>query len=445
MQKEKILIADDDYIFSELTKYILTENQFDVCLTKDSQSTLDFFEEDTCDLILLDLHFPDFQTGFNTLKSLKEKNKDIPIIVITSDNLILMNRFNDLIQNGASDIIEKPLQEDRLILTIKNTLSHNNLIKNYRPNNSELIYLMGDSPKIVQIKKQIKGKLQTDNHLMLFGNQGLGLENIAKTIHNYSHRSALPVYKIDCSNMTIKDMQIAFFGDPEEEDYDKKFNNLKIVQAKNSTLLITDAHYIPIKLQEKLVRALSGRRLNSLNGNSLAEINTKLIFTTKEECYNDICADNISPMLFNLCEDQAIIPSLRERTEDIQQIMDFLISLYNKGTDANVSLSESASDILKRHIWKNNIDELQSTLLKIVLRSDGDEIAPKDVVFHDDNYDSFVPQPYKQAVKSFEKSFLEKVMIHKNGNLNDAAAVLKIDRSNLFKKLQNHGIKIKKN
>ena len=445
MKKAKVLIADDDYIFCELTKYILTEHNFSVCTAKDSQTAIDFIEHDNCDLILLDLHFPDYPTGLHTLKSLKEKAKDIPIIIITSDNLILMNRFTDLIQNGASDIVEKPLQEERLLLTIKNTLALSELTQTPYARSSELIYLLGESPKITQLKNHLKQKLQTEEHIFIFGEPGTGVKNIAQKIHNLSHRNKLPLYTFDCSKMTIKEMQIALFGEPKEKDFAKKFNNLKIVQAKNSTLLIANVHLMPNKLQEKLVRALSGRKLNSLNSNSLENIDTKLIFTSNKECYNDICSNYISPMLFNLCQNKEIIPSLNERLEDIPYITNHLIMIYNQTTDSNISITESALDTLKRHVWENNVDELKNVLLKTILHLESNEITNKDITFHDENSQTFIPQPYKQAVKNFEKFYLEKIMAFKDWHLNDAAAVLKIDRSNLFKKLQKHGIKIKKN
>lgn len=444
MKKAKILIADDDYIFCELTKYILTEHQFSVCITQNSQSTIDYFEQDTCDLILLDLHFPDYPTGISTLNALKNKAKDIPIVMITSDNLTLMNRFTELIQNGAYDIIEKPLQEERLLLTIKNTLTYSKISKNYIPHKSELIYLLGESAKIDKVRDDIKHKFQTSNHLMLFGDSGVGIDNIAKKIHQCSERNNLPLFEIACDKMTIKDMQIALFGDPTETDIDKKYSHLKLVQAEDSTLLITNAHLIPNKLQEKLVRVLSGRRLNSLNGNSFANINTKLIFTTKKESYNDIYSKHISPMLFNLCQDKCIIPSLCERVEDIPLITKHLLMIYNQTTDSNLSITDAAVNILKRHEWKSNVDELNNVLLRTFLHAENREITSKDINFHDETFESFNPQPYKQAIKSYEKKYLEKIMIYKDWNLNDAAAVLKIDRSNLFKKLQNHGIKIKK-
>lgn len=444
MKKAKILIADDDYIFCELTKYILTDHQYEVLITNDSRSTIDFVEEDTCDLILLDLYFPDFQSGINTLKTLKETAKNIPIIIITSDNLNYENRFSELIESGASDIIEKPLQEDRLLLTISNTLAYSDLARSYSPKNNDLIYLVGKSQKIVQINNAIDKHLRTNNYLMLFGDSGTGVVRIAKKIHQYSNRHKKKMIIMDCSKINLREMQTALFGNPKEKDIEKKFKNLKIVQAQNSTLIIANAHLMPEKLQERLVRALSGRKLNSLNGYSFAGLNTKLIFTTKKEYYNDIYANNISAMLFNLCKDKIIIPSLNERVEDIPLIVEQILMIYNQTTDSNISITGSALNILKRHNWVNSIDELKSTILNIILQLRRNEITNKNIVFPNDAEDKFVPLPFKQAMKDYEKNYLEQIMELKEWNLNEAAIVLHIDRSNLFRKLQKHGIKIKK-
>ncbi len=444
MTKANILIADDDFIFCELTKYILTENQYSVFVANDSKTAIAFIEQNSIDLILLDLYFPDYQTGLNTLKTMKDIAKNIPIVFVTSDNLTLMNRFNDLINSGASDIIEKPLQEERLLLTMRNILNYSKYNTIYPSADNELPYLIGESPKIVQVKNLIKKKLQTNNHLMIFADAGVGVENIAKKIHHYSSRNNLPIHIMDCHNMTIKDMQIALFGDSKEKDLAKKYNSSKFVQAENSTLLITNAHLLPEKLQEKMVRALSGRKLSSLNGNSFSEVNTKLIFTTKREYYNDVYSENISPMLFNLCQDKLIIPSLDERTEDIPLIIKHILSLYNLAADTDISISDSALNILKKHSWEENIDGLKNVLLKIIIQLEGNKIDNKDIIFQDKSQGAFIPLPYKQAIRNFEKSYLEQIMEFKDWSLNEAAAVLNIDRSNLFKKLQRHGIKIKK-
>lgn len=443
MKKTKILIADDDYIFCELTKYILTEHKFSVCLAYNSQSTLDSIDHNKCDLILLDLQFPDFQTGINTLKSLKEKAKDIPVIIITSDNVNLTSKFPDLIQNGAFDIIEKPLQEERLLLTIKNTLKYSRLAK-YNNNNNEMIYLIGDSPKINEVKSQILTTLQTDNHLIVYGNVGTGIRNIVRTFHQNSARANLPLFSLDCSKMTFKDMQNALFGDQEEKNMEKKFADLIIVQAQNSTLLIENIHLMPEKIQAKLVRTLSGRKLKSLGGKSLMDINVKLIFTAPKEHLNNIYPSAVCTLLSNLCQDKLVIPCLNERIKDIPQIIDHLIVKYNLTTDGNVSITNSAVKILMNHDWKENITGLKKVVLRVLHQIENEQITNRDISFHVDPIESFIPLPYKKAIKNFEKNYLTKIMEHNDWNLNAAADVLNIDRSNLFKKLQNHEIKIKK-
>lgn len=445
MKKARILIADDDYIFCELTKYILTENRFSVSLSNDSRTTLNFLKNDCCDIILLDLYFPDYQTGIKTLKSLKEINKDIPIIVITSDNLTLINRFNEIIQNGAYDIIEKPLHEERLLLTVNNALRLRHLAKNcIFSNTDELIYLIGQSPLITQVKDEVYAEVISDNNLIIYGDPGTGVMNIVNKIHQNSRRSDHPLLTIDCSKLTFKDMNIELFGDPEISDFEEKYQKLKIVQANKSTLLIANVHLLPIKAQEKLVRTLSGRKLKSLGGRCLAELDVKIIFTTNKENLTDNYKANLASLLLDICQEQLIIPSLNERIDDIPLIVDHLISKYNKTTDSNVTIDNSALTLLQRHNWSENITELKKVILRILHQIENDEITNRDISFPEDLIDPFVPLPYKQAIKNFEKSYLTQIMEYKEWNLNNAAHVLNIDRSNLFKKLQKHGIKIKK-
>jgi len=443
MKKTRILIADDDYIFSELTKFILTENRFNVSLTNSSQATIDFFEHDTCDLILLDLYFPSYQTGLKTLKSLKDITNDIPIIIITSENISLMNRFSDLVQNGARDIIEKPIQVERLLLTINNALTYTSIVNSNKNKSNESIYLIGNSLSINTVKSKMQDELQTNNHLMIYADSGTGVESIVKKIHQNSIMQTNPLRIIDCSKLSFKEMKIALLGDHDELEPEKRFQNLDIVQAQDSALLISNIHLMPLKLQEKFVRTLSGRRLNSLGGKSLADINVKLIFTTNRKNYNNLNSTNISPLLLNICLNHLIIPTLNERIEDIPKIIDYLIANYNQTTDSNVSIDNSALKVLMRHKWIDNLDELKKVFFKTLHQLDSDKITSKDISFHEDVFTSFVPLPYKQAIKSFEKRYLEQVMEYKEWNLTDAALVLNIDRSNLFKKLQKHGIKPK--
>lgn len=445
MKKAKVLIADDDYIFCELTKYILTENNFDVVLASNSDTAFNYIQKDCCDIILLDLHFPDYQNGFNTLKKLHAQKRDIPIIVITSDNLTIINKFPDLIRNGAYDIIEKPIHEERLLLTLRNALSLYDLKskKQYFPNN-ELLYLIGQSSLIKRVKFKIENDLNTENNLLIYGDKGTGATNIVKLIHQNSSRSEKAIYKIECSKLTNKDMEIEIFGHPKETNYEKKFQELKIVKAQGSILLINDVHLLPIKTQEKLARTLQGRKLKNLGGRSLQNLDVKLIFTTVKDNYNKAFSPNLCSLLINLCQDELVLPSLEERIEDIPILVDHLISHYNQTTDSNVIIQQSALNNLIKHKWKSNVDELQKVMLRILHETDNDEITNKDIIFKEDSIDYFIPLTFKEAIRNFEKIYLEQIMEYHDWSLNDSAKTLKIDRSNLFKKLQKHGIKIRK-
>ncbi len=445
MKKAKILIADDDYIFCELTKYILTENNFEVILANDSATAINFIEKDSCDLILLDLYFPDYKTGINTLKTIKNKNINIPIIVITSDNMTLISRFQDLIHTGAYDIIEKPVQEERLLLTIRNAVDHFSFKKNkniYRE--AKLIHLIGNSPAISKVRNKIEKNFDSENNLVIYCESGTGAKNIVKKIHQKSSRKDNKIYSIECSKLTNKDMEIELFGDPKESNYQKKYENLKVVKAQSSILLINDLHLMPLKTQEKFARTLLGRKLKNLGGRSLENLDVRLIFITSKETYNKSYNPNLCSTLIDLCQDELLLPSLNERVEDIPLLVNHLISEFNQATDSNISIQEAALTNLMKHKWKNNIAELEKVILKILHELDCDLISNKDIIFKEEGFEYFIPITFKEATRNFEKLYLKQIMEYHDGNLNKSAETLKIDRSNLFKKLQKHGINIKK-
>jgi DNA-binding NtrC family response regulator len=445
MEKSRILIADDDYIFCELTKYILTENNFDVVLANNSDTAIKYIKENPCDLILLDLHFPDYQTGISSLESLHTSNKDIPIIIITSDNLGLVNRFPDLVRKGAYDVIEKPIQEERLILTLKNALNHYSL-KNKKALHpkAEFLYLLGNSNLIRKVREKVENQLNTENNLIIYGDKGTGIKNIINKLHENSSRSTKKIYTIECSKLNNKDMEIELFGHPTERNYEKKFRELKIIQAEKSFFVINDLHLMPLKTQEKLARTLLGRKLKNLGGRSLENIDVKLILTTNKKNYSKPFSPNLCPLLVNLCEDELILPSLEERVEDIPLLVKHLINSYNQTTDLHVTIQPSALKNLVNHKWKNNVTELQKVMLRILHEIDSNEITNKDIIFNEESVEYFIPLTFKEAIRNYEKIYLEQIMNYHDWSLNDAAKTLNIDRSNLFKKLQRHGIKIRK-
>lgn len=189
---------------------------------------------------------------------------------------------------------------------------------------------------------------------------------------------------------------------------------------------------------------MQGRKLKNLGGRSLQNLDVKLIFTTVKDNYNKAFSQNLCSLLINLCQDELVLPSLEERIEDIPILVDHLISHYNQTTDSNVIIQQSALNNLIKHKWKSNVDELQKVMLRILHETDNDEITNKDIIFKEDSIDYFIPLTFKEAIRNFEKIYLEQIMEYHDWSLNDSAKTLKIDRSNLFKKLQKHGIKIRK-
>ncbi len=442
MERVNVLIADDDKIFSELTRFVLEEHDFDVVHAQDLGTTMSFINLKRIDVVILDLHFPRYEDGITALKEIKSKFPHIPVIMVTSEYIDIVGKVVEAIKCGAYDFVEKPIKEERLIITINNALEVANLKSSLSSSKNKSLDLIGNSQKMAHTFDLIKEAAKNDEPTLIVGEAGIGKKVIAKTIHKLSDRSENDSIYINCATINKDYFEHEFLGlknvtsSGQSNEY---YGNLEL--AHNTSLIIDNIDLVPINLQDKLVDYINTKSFKKIGGNKEIRADVKIIATTSKDLSD---MKNFSKALYDLFTNSIKIPPLRERKEDIVPLINFLVKVVNDINHTNFSFSESFLKMLENYEWLGNIRELQTKIIYLLINANNEIITEDQFDFNLILNDHLFEMPFKNAMKELEKDYLINLLNRNNWNVADSASKIGIDRTNLFKKMKNHNIKPKK-
>jgi DNA-binding NtrC family response regulator len=439
MEKVNILIADDDKIFSELTRFVLEENGFNVFQSFDLEKTISFISLKQIDIVILDLHFPRYEDGITALKEIKEKFNEIPVIMVTSEYIDVIGKAVEAIKCGAYDFVEKPIKEERLVLTIKNALEVAELKSSIAMKPKKAVDLIGTSEQMNTIFNQIQEFAKNDEAILITGEAGSGKKVIAKAIHNLSSRNSKDTYFLNCASIHKEQFDQELYGI--RSDIPNRLVNEyhgKLELASNSTLIIDNITMMPTAVQKKLLSYLLSTNV-VLKENSRLENNARIIVISSSDISQ---AKNMDSDFVNYLSKNIIsVPPLRERRDDIRPLIDFYSDVINNTNHTNYIFSEEVIKSFEQNEWKGNIRELQSKIAYLLINSPNELIKLEDIQFTFNMNDDLLKLTYKNAMKALEKEYLLTLLNHHNWNVANAAKAIGIDRTNLFKKMKNHDIK----
>ncbi len=467
----RILIADDDKeICEDLGKFIESLNH-NVTMAFDGIEALNLIRSKQYDLILSDVTMPGLN-GIELVKSVKDINKEIPIILISGmEDIIQSINAMDL---GISDFFTKPIDLTKLSEVLQNLQKNKNLesnktdfIDNY---NKEFLNItdfkfsenysfykenVGSigifSEKIASIFKKLK-KLQEypDIPVLIEGETGTGKEIIAKYIHYDSFMEG-PFIGINCSALPRELFEAELFGYEKGAftGADLKGRDGKIKLAEKGTLFLDEISEIPLELQVKLLRVIQEREYYKIGGNKKYEVNTRISCATNRDLKKMVEKGLFREDLYfrlNIC--QVNIPPLRERKEEIFPLAVFFIQEFNKRMNRNFQVVETAAvKFMENYDWPGNIRELKNLLNKIMIFSEEDRLLLKDLrqnisgervrskkmnLFLNNfdlpdepfNLDDFIDKIVKKTINKF------------NGNKTKAADFLGLSRIQLYRRFK---------
>lgn len=443
----KILIIDDEFQQAKILQKVLAKKGYTVDAESSSTNAKEMIIRNEYNLIISDLQMPNL-TGMDLLKLKPEATL---FIMITGYGSIAS--AVESMKHGAFDYVNKPFNMDEFILKVEKAVENlrlkNEIKKLEGIVNPELSFfgMVGRSRVMTELYDLIKNVSKVNINVLITGCSGTGKELVAKAIHENSERKGKPFVAINCSAIPENLLESELFGHTKGA-FTGATENMRGVfeQANGGTLFLDEIGEMPYNLQPKLLRVLENWEIKPLGSEKLKKIDVRLISATNEPIEKLISEKKFREDLFYRISTMRInVPPLNDRREDIPIIVYNYLKKLEIKFNKELSISNSALDILCKYDYKGNIRELENILEQASIISSDGTIKDKDLKISGEltaelTVTSEAEIKGDKSLSEIEKMYILKVMEKTRGNKQRAAEILKIDRKTLYKKLREYQI-----
>jgi len=450
--KPAILVVDDDEVMRQTLSDVLKKKGYTISTADTGRQTISSVKEHFFDLILLDIRLPDMD-GLDVLKSIKEIESDLMVIVMTA--------YSDVqtavmaMKSGAYDYIDKPFELEELKILIQKALETQNLrneirqLRRQRKEKHEGIEILGNSPLITNVMELIEMISQTPRTSVLIqGESGTGKELAANAIHYRSKRINKPLMKINCSAIPENLLETELFGYEKGAFTDAKGTKKGLFELANGgTVFLDEIAEMKSYLQTKLLRILENQSFMRVGGEREIVVDVRIIAATNKDLSSLVNGGQFRKDLYYRLKVMVIeMPPLRERMEDILLLGNLFIEENNKELGKSVTgISEAASEYLLNYQWPGNVRELKNIIERAMILSNGKEILPAHLPIElrkgqMEGLEDRVSDSEDLALETVEKKHITDVLMMMDGNKSKAARMLGISRSTLREKLKKYSI-----
>ncbi len=377
-----ILVIDDEKSIRNTLKEILEYEKFTVDLAENGIEGLEKYRKGGYDIVLCDIKMPEMD-GIEVLEKIFEEEGDAQVIMISGHGNI--DTAVEAIKKGAYDFIEKPLDLNRLLITIRNALDKSTLItetkvlKRKVNKGSEMV---GDSQAIQQVRQIVDKVAPTDARVLITGANGTGKELVAKSLHDKSNRVQGPFIEVNCAAIPSELIESELFGHEKGAFTSAiKQRKGKFEQADGGTIFLDEIGDMSLSAQAKVLRALQENRISRVGSDKDIHVNVRVIAATNKNLKEEIEKNRFREDLYHRLSVILIqVPTLNERLEDIPLLAGHFNQLICEeyGTSPR-TITEDAIKELQKITWTGNIREFRNVLERLIILCEK-EITGKDVV-----------------------------------------------------------------
>ena len=445
----EILIVDDNADIRNILNDLISDHGFKTRVAANFNQALNEIDKNLPDVAIIDVKLDKGDNdGIELLSHIKNKNKDVPVIIISGHANIEMAVKS--LKSGAFEFIEKPFDQERLMNFVNRAVENFNLKKENKEYETKLFSsydLIGESKNINSIRDQIEKISQTESRVFINGPSGSGKELIARKIHKKSKRNKKPFVILNGALLDTTKYEQELFG---EEKPNGAISYGALEKANKGTLLIEQISEIPLDIQSKILRVLIDQKFKRINGNIDINVDVRLICSSSENLKNEIDLGNFREDLYHRLNVFEInIEPLNQRISDIP----ILIKYFSKKIAENYSIKELEIDhnnsYLLNHFWPGNVRELRNMIERIAILQPDTKDKVSNIIkasIKTDNLNEKIREnslsvPLKEAREKFEKEYLTLQIKKFNGNISKTANFVGMERSALHRKLKVLGIK----
>ena len=376
-----ILIIEDERSIRNTLKDILDNEGYETDLAENGEIGIKKIKQNDYNLIFTDIKMPKVD-GIEVLEKSKELKPEIPIIMISGHGDI--ETAVDCIKKGAFDFIQKPLDLNRMLITIKNATDKTQLIKQtkiLKKRINKKYKMVGESESIKQIKQMIDKVAETNARVLITGENGTGKEVVAHWIHEKSNRSSAPFVEVNCAAIPSELIESELFGHEKGAFTSAhKQRSGKFEQAHGGTLFLDEIGDMSLSAQAKILRALQENKISRVGSNKDINVDVRIIAATNKDLKTEIDNKTFREDLYHRLSVIVIkVPTLNQRLNDIPILSNYFIDqICNEYGKPKLKITEKATDLLKQKQWTGNIREFRNIIERLVIFCNK-EITEKDV------------------------------------------------------------------
>ncbi len=448
MQKS-ILIVDDEKGIRDTVKGVLEDEGFVVETAVSGEVCLELARSQTFGCILLDIWLGDGIDGLETLRILKDEGNDAAVVMISGHgNIETAVRATKL---GAYDFIEKPLSLEHTIITVKNAVRQRQLELTNAQLQEELAeqYMMvGESVAMRALRKQIAIVAPTDGRVLISGESGTGKELVARAIHAQSKRGNTPFVEINSAAIPEELVESELFGHAKGAfSGATRAKKGKFEIADGATLFLDEIGDMSPRVQSKMLRVLEEQRFEPVGSNTPISVDVRVISATNKPLDSLIDNGNFrSDLFYRLNVIPFQVPPLRERREDVPLLVEHFNQRFSHEYGKPVKrFTIDAIEALQGYEWLGNVRELKNTIERIVIMTSKENIGAGDLPEMESSFElsavSFRFPTFKDATDAYQREFIQHKLAEFDGNVAKAAEDMGVDRSHLYRRMRNLGIK----
>ncbi|MBN8838014.1 MAG: sigma-54-dependent Fis family transcriptional regulator [Sphingobacteriia bacterium] len=376
-----VLIVDDERSIRNVLKDILGNEGYKVEEAADGEEALKKFSDTTYDVVICDIKMPKVD-GIEFLEKANAINDEVPIIMISGHGTI--ETAVDAVKKGAYDYISKPPDLNRLLITIRNAMDKNNLVKETRVLKrkvGKVQEIIGNSEALVRIKQTIEKVAPTDARVLVTGGNGSGKELVARWLHAKSNRNSAPLIEVNCAAIPSELIESELFGH-EKGAFTSAIKQRigKFEQANGGTLFLDEIGDMSLSAQAKVLRALQEGKITRVGGEKEIPVDVRIVAATNKDLLKEVEDKNFRLDLYHRLGVILLhVPSLNDRIDDIPLLVEHFLGLIaEEYGQVKKAIEPAAITALQQHNWTGNIRELRNVVERLVILS-GKTITLNDV------------------------------------------------------------------
>jgi|APLow6443716910_1056828.scaffolds.fasta_scaffold20636_2 two-component system nitrogen regulation response regulator NtrX len=451
MSKQVLIVDDEESIRTSLDK-LLSYEKYRTFTAADGESALRTVNAERLDIVLLDIKMPGMD-GLEVIQRIKQIQPELPVVIISGHGTI--STAVEATKLGAFDFIEKPIDLERLLLTIRNGIKQGELsrqnvrLRKQVCGNTEII---GSHKSIHDILETIRRVAPTNARVLITGENGTGKELVARKLYELSGRSENAFIEVNCAAIPEELIESELFGHEKGSFTGAVSQRIgKFELADGGTLFLDEVGDMSLSAQAKVLRVLQESVFERVGGTETKKVDVRIVAASNKNLIEEAGKGNFREDLFyRLNVVPVAIPPLRDRRSDIPILADFFMAGVCRDLGIAVKrLTPDALAVMTGYSWPGNVRELRNLIERLCILVPGETIRREDMPVMElsrggeSEKDPFSARTYQDFKDCTEKEFLVRKLQENGGNVSKTARELGMQRSNLYKKLEKFGIDLK--